>query len=193
MTRTYSQLVKDQRESENRGEYFFDVTPQELARMTGGMLATRSNLRGKDLSGLDLAMGRFNRSDFEGANLQGANLSRADLGYCNLRDADMRDTIIRGTSLLGADLTGVVGLLCSPKYPWSYELYTIHAYAVLHHDKTGKPFLMFQMGDFWGTWDEFTAHVSSKSDDPFFALNGDYYHFHLKFMQYAEQELMPKT
>ena len=57
----------------------------------------RADLRGADLSDVDLS-----RADLRGANLRGAYLSRADL-----RGANLRCAYLRGAYLLNADLSQV--------------------------------------------------------------------------------------
>jgi hypothetical protein len=75
--------------------------------LTGEVLHTvhSTNLRGADMSGLDLQNADFRFAnlrdvDFRDANLQGANLRGA-----NLQGADLRGANIEGADLQDADLT----------------------------------------------------------------------------------------
>lgn len=74
-----------------------------------------ANLRGADLSGLELSEGVFSGTDLRGANLRGAKLSNVSFGGANLRGADLRDAVLvctkfydssPGADLADADLRG---------------------------------------------------------------------------------------
>ena len=57
------------------------------------------NLRGADLSGLDLQGVNFIRGDLTGANLRGSRLLEADLIFANFTAADLREADLRGATL----------------------------------------------------------------------------------------------
>lgn len=57
------------------------------------------NLRGADLSGLNLDGVNFIRGDLSGANLRGSRLLEADLLFANFTGADLRDADLRGATL----------------------------------------------------------------------------------------------
>ena len=60
----------------------------------------RANLRGANLTDINLA-----RAILRGANLTDANLTRADLIRAKLRGANLTDATLIGADLIGADLT----------------------------------------------------------------------------------------
>jgi uncharacterized protein YjbI with pentapeptide repeats len=57
------------------------------------------NLRGADLSGLDLDGVNFIRGDLTGANLRGSRLLEADLIFANCTGANLREADLRGATL----------------------------------------------------------------------------------------------
>lgn len=59
-----------------------------------------ADLRGADLSGIDLRNAIIRYANLEGANLQGADLRKVDFGYSNLSNASLE-----GANLLDANLT----------------------------------------------------------------------------------------
>jgi uncharacterized protein YjbI with pentapeptide repeats len=61
-----------------------------------------SNLKGKDLSGVDLSFSFLTKADLRYANLSGANLEGVDLS-----DNDLTGTILTFTNLTGANLDGI--------------------------------------------------------------------------------------
>jgi hypothetical protein len=71
----------------------------------------RYDLRGMDLSGLDLTRSMMQRCDLRGVNLQrtyltDSNLDGSDLRAADLRGADFTNVALVGVDLRGADLTG---------------------------------------------------------------------------------------
>lgn len=88
---------------------------------TGLTVVTRlkgSDLRGQNLSGVDLRRAQLQDANLSGAtlvktditeaHLKGARLARADLVGARLRRADLADADLSWASLLGADLRGAV-------------------------------------------------------------------------------------
>jgi hypothetical protein len=57
------------------------------------------NLRGADLSNLNLNGVNFIRGDLSGANLRGSSLLEADLLFANFTGADLRNADLRGATL----------------------------------------------------------------------------------------------
>src|SRR6266508_2137453 len=68
------------------------------------------DLRGADLSGIDLSATNLRDASLSGVNLSGANISPgyldgADLSAANLSDADLRGSSLEGTIFVAADLS----------------------------------------------------------------------------------------
>ena len=75
-----------------------------------GLILTRANFRGIDISGYSLSETQLDYADLKGARLINAflhktSIQRANLCGANLRDADFRDTDLTGTKLIKADLS----------------------------------------------------------------------------------------
>jgi pentapeptide repeat protein len=66
-----------------------------------GIELERTDLRGAELTGLDLS-----RFCFAGANLDGAMLTGCDLSDATFTGATLRNAVLTGATLTGADLTG---------------------------------------------------------------------------------------
>ena len=90
---------------------------QDLARanLRGGNLSVmdlsgadlpRWNLSGMDLSGMDLSGANLRHADLSGRDLSGMNLSGADLRGANLVGANLSGADLSGVNLLGANLRG---------------------------------------------------------------------------------------
>jgi uncharacterized protein YjbI with pentapeptide repeats/molybdopterin-guanine dinucleotide biosynthesis protein len=73
-------------------------------------LIERSNLRRGDFRRASLAGARMAHSDLSGACLRDADLREADLGQANMRAADLRGADMRRTNLCGADLRQAIGM-----------------------------------------------------------------------------------
>lgn len=73
-------------------------------------LVERSNLRGADFRRASLAGARMTQSDLSGACLRDTDLREADLGRANMRAADLRGADMRRTNLSGADLRQAIGM-----------------------------------------------------------------------------------
>ena len=65
------------------------------------------NLRGADLRSADLCSANLSDVNLRGANLRGADLSEADLRGADLRSADLRSADLCSANLRGADLSDV--------------------------------------------------------------------------------------
>jgi hypothetical protein len=141
-----------------------------------------ADLRGANLNGASLYMANLSEADLSGANLSGASLFGANVSGANLSGANLS-----GASLYMADLRRAIGIVRSETVGGSRDDY---AYAVLHHDSAGKPFLMFKVGCFWGTWEALEAAMAEKTD-PAYHAGGDYHTFYSNFNTYATQLLIP--
>jgi uncharacterized protein YjbI with pentapeptide repeats len=95
---------------------------EEIPKLRGAKLRARypieTNLRGinlsrVDLSGADLSFTSFVRSDFSGSDLSDANLSRADLSECRLRRTNLSNSKLSGANLERADLSWAI--ICNAK------------------------------------------------------------------------------
>lgn len=76
-----------------------------LAELKGADL-TWVDLRDADLRGADLTGARLQWADLRDADLRGARLDRADLGNASLRYANLSDTSFERANLQGANLMG---------------------------------------------------------------------------------------
>lgn len=65
----------------------------------------RADLRGKDLSNLNLIDKDFSDADLSGADLSGSDLTNANFRGANLSNAVLRDTILTSANLQLADLS----------------------------------------------------------------------------------------
>lgn len=63
------------------------------------------NLRGADLSRLDLSGSHMFDACMEGADLVGTNMTGCDLTHCNIRGADLTRAVLTGARLWNADLS----------------------------------------------------------------------------------------
>ena len=64
-----------------------------------------ADLRGANLSGVNLSGANLRYADLSGANLSGANLRYADLSGANLRRANLRSVNLSGANLRSANLS----------------------------------------------------------------------------------------
>ena len=71
-------------------------------RLRPGTLCVRLNLRGADLSGMNLRHSQFTGSMLGGANLSGANLDESDLNGVDARNANLQSTSLRRATARGA-------------------------------------------------------------------------------------------
>ena len=89
--------MRDESEIRNKPkpEVLFDEQIEEFNRLAEAGKAP--DLRGANLSGLDLRQAKLTGLDLSGCYLRGANLSGLDLTGCNLRGASLRGAIVSGT------------------------------------------------------------------------------------------------
>lgn len=85
---------------------------------SGRAVLCHVDLRGKDLSRVNLGW-----ADLRDANLRDAKLIDADLSHADLRGADLRGADLRGCVLDHAELSGVrVEAVLLNKSPWNHDL-----------------------------------------------------------------------
>jgi len=66
-----------------------------------------ADLRGADLSGADLRRANFSRANLSGADLRGAHLRDVSFREANLTGVDLRGADLTNVDLKGADVTGI--------------------------------------------------------------------------------------
>jgi len=75
-------------------------------RLRLGQQGRRANLAGQDLRGRDLSSLDLRGADLSGANLRGCRIENLDLTGANLTDADLRGSRLEGLDLTDANLVG---------------------------------------------------------------------------------------
>lgn len=76
-------------------------------RMQAELEEMNIDLSHADLSGLDLRGANLSNVEMYSSNLRKTNLSGADLSYANLSNCEMRGTILTGANMNKTDLTAV--------------------------------------------------------------------------------------
>jgi hypothetical protein len=74
--------------------------------LAGDEDGVRLNLRGVDLSRVNLSGANLTRADLSGADLSGANMIRADLSGANMTRANLSGADMRWANMARADLSG---------------------------------------------------------------------------------------
>lgn len=91
--------------NENSSERL-DFSAEDLNRLVEERKCMKCNLRGADLSGMNLERVDLSESDLSGANLHGTSLKEAKLDKAVLRNADLSEANLYQAVLKEADLSG---------------------------------------------------------------------------------------
>ena len=132
------------------------------AALKSGVNLSFSNLRGANLSRMDL-----HGANFSSANLSGVDLSFSDLSSANLRGVDLSFSNLSFSNLRGVDLCGanLSGELKAEKMRVFSGLYKYRVWAVLAQDGTRY----VRMGCLFHSlddWDKIGIRKSNESEFP---------------------------